>query len=105
MAQSARLGMKLRRMDQLLAQVGGGVDEIPVCAVSAERDGSLRGLQFRMFASCGPAHLAAAIPLRYAAARRSAQDDDAKHDPSPGKPLTHNRHFEPPGYDEHPDIT
>jgi hypothetical protein len=32
-----------------------------------------------------PAYLAAAIPLRYAAAGGCAQDDDAKHDPSPEK--------------------
>jgi hypothetical protein len=82
-------------MDQLLAQVGGGVDEKPVRAVGAECDRGLRGLQFRMFFSCSSAILAAAIPLRYAAASRSAQDDDAKHDPVPRQPLTQNRHFEP----------
>ena len=33
----------------------------------------------------GAAYLASAIPLRNAASRRGAQDDDAKHDPSPGE--------------------
>ena len=36
-----------------------------------------------MFATRLPAYLATAIPLRHAAAGSSAQDDDAKHDPSP----------------------
>ena len=40
-------------------------------------------LKLRMLAARLPAYLAAAIPLRYAAAGRCAQDDDAKHDPSP----------------------
>jgi hypothetical protein len=31
-----------------------------------------------------PAHRTSAIPLRYATTCRGAQDDDAKHDPSPG---------------------
>src|SRR5215469_818734 len=37
-----------------------------------------------MFTSGGPAHRASAIPLRNSAACSGAQDDDAKHDPSPG---------------------
>src|SRR5215472_4071826 len=37
-----------------------------------------------MSASGCPAYFASAIPLRNAAACRRAQDDDAKHDPSPG---------------------
>jgi hypothetical protein len=37
-----------------------------------------------MFASCCQAHRTSAIPLRDTAACRGAQDDDAKHDPSPG---------------------
>src|SRR5262245_45814819 len=80
--------MKLGGGDQLLPQVGRGVDEKPMCAVGAERDRGLRAPQFRLVASRGPAHLATAIPLWNAAARRSAQDDDAKHDPSPRRSLT-----------------
>jgi len=88
MAQGARPGVKLFRCDQLLAQVGGGVDEKPVFAIGAEGDRRLRALKFGRLVSGGPANPAAAIPLRYATARRSAKDDDAKHDPSPGKPVT-----------------
>jgi hypothetical protein len=80
--------VKLLGCDQLLAQVGGGVDEIPVLAVGAEGDRRLRALKLGRLVSRGPANLAAAIPLRYATARCSAKDDDAKHDPSPGKPIT-----------------
>ena len=50
------LGMKLRRRDQLLAQVGRGVDQEPVRAVGADRDRGLGALQFGMFASRFPAH-------------------------------------------------
>src|SRR5215470_8969939 len=88
MAQGAWPGVQRLCCDQLLAQVGGGVDEIPVVAVSAESDRRLRALKFRRPVSGGPANVAAAIPLRYATARRSAKDDDAKHDPSPGKQVT-----------------
>jgi hypothetical protein len=38
-----------------------------------------------MIASCGLAHRASTVPLWNTAARCGAQDDDAKHDPSPGK--------------------
>src|SRR6201996_861425 len=41
-----------------------------------------------MLAARLPAHFATAIPLRYAAAGGCAQDDDAKHDPSPDKTET-----------------
>jgi hypothetical protein len=37
-----------------------------------------------MIASRFAAHLASTVPLRNATACRGAQDDDAKHDPSPG---------------------
>ena len=47
-------------------------------------DRSLGGPEFGMLGSCFPANLAAAIPLRHTTAGRGAQDDDAKHDPSPG---------------------
>ncbi len=83
MAQRAVLRVKLLGCDQLLAQVGRGVDEEPVLAVGADRDRGLRASELRMFATRLPAHLATAIPLRYAAAGGCAQDDDAKHDPSP----------------------
>jgi len=87
-AQRAFPGVKLRRADQLLAQVGRGIDQEPVGAIGAEGDGSLRALQFRVVGPRGPAHLASAIPLRNTAAGRCAQDDDAKHDPSPGSSRT-----------------
>src|SRR5581483_105654 len=83
MAQCAFLGMKLRGRDQLLAQVGGGVDQEPMLAVTAHGNRGLRALELGMLAARLPAHLATAIPLRYAAAGGCAQDDDAKHDPSP----------------------
>src|ERR1700735_5108077 len=76
--------MKLRGVDQLLAQIGRGVDQEPVIAISAERDRGLGALQFRMFAARRQAYRAAAIPLRNSAAGCCAQDDDAKHEPSPG---------------------
>ena len=79
------LGMKLRRRDQLLAQIGRGVDQEPVLAVGADRDRGLGALEFGMFASRRPANRTSAIPLRNAATCRGAQDDDAKHDPSPGE--------------------
>ena len=80
------LWVKLRRCGQLLAQVGRGIDQEPVLAVGADRDRSLRARKLRMFATCHPADRTSAIPLRNAAACRRAQDDDAKHDPSPGIP-------------------
>src|SRR5689334_5933608 len=83
MAQRAPLGVKLRRCDQLLTKVRGGVDEKPVIAVSAESDRGLCAPEIWMLAARLQAHLAAAIPLRYAAAGGCAQDDDAKHDPFP----------------------
>jgi len=46
----------------------------------------LRALKLRMIRPRRPAYRASAIPLRNAAAGRGAQDDDAKHDPSPGDP-------------------
>src|SRR6185437_5626373 len=87
MAERPKPRMKLGGRYQLLAEVGGGVDEEPVPTVGAECDRGLRALQLRMVVSRGPAHLASAIPLRNAAARRGAQDDDAEHDPSPGDSL------------------
>jgi len=51
----------------------------------------LRASEFGMFATGGAAHLASAIPLRNAASCRGAQDDDAKHDPSPGEPTMVNQ--------------
>ena len=83
MAQRAAFGVKLLGRDQLLAQVGRSVDEKPVLAVSADSDRGLRASELGMFATRLPAYLATAIPLRHAAAGSSAQDDDAKHDPSP----------------------
>ena len=77
-------GVKLRGRDQLLAQVGRGVDQKPVRAVGADRDRGLGALQFGMFVSRSPANRTSAIPLRNATTCRGAQDDDAKHDSSPG---------------------
>src|SRR3954471_9107961 len=84
MAQRACLRMQLWRGIQLLAEVGGGVDQEPMLAVATEGDRGLGPLQLlAVFTGC-PAALAAAIPLRHSAAGCGAQDDDAKHDPSPG---------------------
>jgi hypothetical protein len=41
-----------------------------------------------MLGSSHPANRTSAIPLRNATTRRGAQDDDAKHDPSPGDSQT-----------------
>src|SRR6476660_6811601 len=76
--------MKLRGCDQLLAQIGRGVDQKPVFAVCTDCDRGLRALKLGMFGSRRPANRTSAIPLRDATTRRGAQDDDAKHDPSPG---------------------
>ncbi len=84
MPELAFLRMKLRDCDHLLAQVGGGVDQVPMRSVGADRDRGLGAAQFGIFVACLPAHLASAIPLRNTAACRGAEDDDAKHDPSPG---------------------
>src|ERR1700750_3467857 len=73
--------MKLWRRDQLLAQIGRGVDQEPVLAVRADGNRGLRASKFGMLGSCRPAHRTPAIPLRNTAACRRAQDDDAKHDP------------------------
>ena len=84
MAQRTCLRMQLRRGIQLLAEVGGGVDQKPVLAVASEGDRGLGPLQLLAVFTGRPAALAAAIPLRHSAAGCGAQDDDAKHDPSPG---------------------
>src|SRR5215216_3706321 len=84
MPELSGFGVKLRRRDHLLAQVGRGVDQIPVRAVGADRDGGLGTAQLGTVASCFQAHRTSAIPLRNPTACRGAQDDDAKHDPSPG---------------------
>src|SRR3954471_17139939 len=85
MAQRACLRMQLRPGIQLLAEVGGGVDQEPVLAVAAEGDRGLGSLELLAVFTGRPAALAAAIPLRHSAAGCGAQDDDAKHDPSPGR--------------------
>src|SRR6202043_1437043 len=69
--------------DQLLAHVGRCIDEIPVRVISADRNRSL-GALLRPVTSRGLANRTSAIPLRNTATCRGAQDDDAKHDPSPG---------------------
>src|SRR6185312_1704064 len=84
MAKLALLGIKLRRRDKLLAQVWRGVDQKPVIAVGADGDRGLGASQLRMLTPGRPANRASAIPLRYTAACRGAQDDDAKHGSSPG---------------------
>jgi hypothetical protein len=76
--------VKLRRRDQLLAQIGRRIDQKPVIAIGADRNRSLSALQFGMFGSRDPANRTSAVPLRNATPCRGAQDDDAKHDPSPG---------------------
>jgi hypothetical protein len=74
----------------LLAQIGRGIDQKPVVPVGTDCDGGLGALKFSVPGSRGLTHLAAAIPLRDATTCRGAQDDDAKHDPSPEnlKPVT-----------------
>src|ERR1019366_10400268 len=69
--------------DQLLAQIGGGIDQKPVIAIGADRNRGLGALKFRI-GSRRQANRTSAIPLRNATTCRGAQDDDAKHDPSPG---------------------
>src|SRR5581483_6397551 len=76
--------MKLRRCDQLLAQVRRSVDQEPVIAVCGQSDRALRASQFRLVSPGRAAYRTSAIPLRNSAARCGSQDDDAKHDPSPG---------------------
>src|SRR5258705_7768990 len=93
MTKFAGLGMKLRRRDQLLAQIGGRIDQEPVLAAGAESDRGLRALKLGMLAACFQAHRTSAIPLRNPATCRGAQDDDAKHDPSPGDSVTSERYL------------
>src|SRR5438552_11628353 len=76
--------MKPRRRDQLLAQIGRRIDQKPVTAIGADRNRSLGALKFGMFGSRRQANRTSAIPLRNTTTGRGAQDDDAKHDPSPG---------------------
>src|SRR4051794_1369672 len=76
--------VKLWRGDQLLAQIGRRVDQEPVIAVSTDRNRSLGALQ-PSIGSRRRAYRTPAIPLRNAATCRGAQDDDPKHDPSPGE--------------------
>src|SRR3954469_5640362 len=91
-AQPIFLGMKLRRRGQLLAQIGRGIDEVPVLAVAAYRDRGLGASEFGSFASRFPANRTSAIPLRNPAPRGGAQDDDAKHDPPLPETRTLNTH-------------
>src|SRR6266702_8273349 len=79
------LGMKLRRRGYLLAQIGRGVDQEPVRTIGADGDRGLRAPEFGAFGSRHQAHRTTAIPLRNTATCCGAQDDDAKHDPSPGE--------------------
>src|SRR6266478_1472761 len=76
--------MKLRRRDQLLAQIGRRIDQKPVTAIGADRNRSLGALELGMFGSRCQANQTFAIPLRNTTTGRDAEDDDAKHDPSPG---------------------
>src|SRR5260370_15431434 len=82
--------MKLWRRDQLLAQIGRRIDQKPVTAIGADRNRSLGAPEFGMFGSRRLANRTSAIPLRNTTTGRGAQDDDAKHDPSPGD----SRYFE-----------
>src|SRR5258708_34342436 len=76
--------MKLRRCDQLLAQIGRSIDQKPVISIGADRNRRLGTLEFGVLGSSGEANRTSAIPLRNPATCRGAQDDDPKHDPSPG---------------------
>ena len=55
--------MKLRRRDQLLAQIGRRIDQEPVIAIGADRDRSLGAAKFGILVSRLPANRTAAIPL------------------------------------------
>ena len=55
-------------------------------AVGADRNRSLRALQFGPLSPRCLANRTTAIPLRNAAAGGGSQNDDAKHDSSPGNP-------------------
>src|ERR1700722_2725023 len=87
--------MKFWGRDQLLAQIGRRIDQEPVIAVGADRDRGLGAPEFRMLVSRFPANRTAAIPLRDTTTSRGAQDDDAKHDSSPGisNALTANANY------------
>jgi hypothetical protein len=89
--------MKLRRRDQLLAQIGRRIDQKPVIAIGADRNRSLGAPEFGMFGSRRQANRTSAIPLRNTTTGRGAQDDDAKHDPSPGD----SRYFEGGRHHDH----
>src|SRR3954449_3705715 len=78
--------MQLRRGDQLLAQIGRSVNQQPVFAIGADRNRCLSALNPTV--ACRPADRATAIPLWNAAACRGSQNDDAKHDSSPGRFLS-----------------
>src|ERR1700733_12845286 len=86
MTKFPRLGVKLRCGDQLLTQIRRGIDQKPVLVIGADRNRSLGASKFGMLGSRDPANPASAIPLRNPTTCRGAQDDDAKHDPSPGIP-------------------
>src|SRR4051812_40057451 len=87
MPQSSCFRMQLRCGDRLLAQIGRSVDQEPVFAVGADRNRCLGVL--RPAVACRMADRATAIPLWNAAACRGSQNDDAKHDSSPGR----SKHF------------
>src|SRR5256885_12288795 len=84
MTKLAGYRMKLRRCNQLLAQIRRCIDQKPVLAVGTDRDRCLDALKLGMFGSRCPANRTSAIPLRNATTCRGAEDDDAKHDSSPG---------------------
>src|SRR5947199_9885173 len=76
--------MQLRRCDQLLAQIRRRVDQEPVFAAGADCNRCLAALQSGAPGACRLTDRATTIPLRNATAGRGSQNDDAKHDSSPG---------------------
>src|SRR4051812_46814962 len=85
MTQSCCSRMQLRCGGQLLAKIGRSVDQEPVFAVGADRNRCLSALSLTV--ACRLADRATAIPLWNAAACRGSQNDDAKHDSSPGRSM------------------
>ena len=83
MALQARLGPQRRGIGNLLAQIGRGVDQKPVLAVGTDGDRSLVAADIELARARITAVVAAAIPLRHAAACRGTEYEDFSHS---GKP-------------------
>ena len=81
------LRVQCRRGKDLLAQVGRGVEQHPALVVGRNRERALGAPARRGILPPGTcSDRAGAVPLRIAAARRRAQDDDSHACPSPPAP-------------------